>query len=217
VSRPQGAGCDSGAYEGGAEATAPTITIVSPADGAVYLLGQVVLADYACQDEAGGSGLASCDGPVPDGNPIETGAVGPGSFTVTATDNAGNVAWLTHTYSVVYDFTGFFQPVDKPPTLNVVRAGLGIPVRFSLGGAQGLDIFAAGYPTSMEIACPVGAPEDAIEQTAKGSVSGLTYDATTARYTYRWQSEGAWANTCRQLTLRFNDGTERVAIFRFVR
>jgi len=45
-----------------------------------------------------------------------------------------------------YPFQGFYQPVDNPPTINVAKAGVGIPVRFGLGGDQGLDIFAADYP-----------------------------------------------------------------------
>jgi hypothetical protein len=67
----------------------------------LYLLGQVVNADYACQDEDGGSGLASCAGPVANGTPIDTGSVGAKSFTVDASDNAGNTASLTHNYSVI--------------------------------------------------------------------------------------------------------------------
>src|SRR6185436_4110875 len=41
----------------------------------------------------------------------------------------------------LYSFTGFYQPVDNLPTLNIVNAGKAIPVKFSLGGFQGLDIF----------------------------------------------------------------------------
>jgi hypothetical protein len=33
-----------------------------------------------------------------------------------------------------YTFTGFFSPVDNPPTVNVAKAGSAIPVKFSLGG-----------------------------------------------------------------------------------
>jgi len=47
-----------------------------------------------------------------------------------------------------YDFSGFYSPVDNPPTLNQVKVGRSIPVKFGLGGDQGLDIFAEGYPKS---------------------------------------------------------------------
>jgi hypothetical protein len=68
--------------------------------------------------------------------------VGHKSFAVEASDEAGNAASASVTYSVIYDFDGFFNPVDNPDVLNRVKAGSAIPVKFSLGGDQGLDIFA---------------------------------------------------------------------------
>jgi hypothetical protein len=114
-----------------------------------------------------------------------------------------------------YAFTGFFQPVDNPPVLNQVKAGQGIPVRFSLGGDYGLDILAAGYPVSQPIVCSSGAPVSAVEQVVTASSSGLTYDATTDTYTYVWKTDKAWAGQCRELTVRLDDGTDHVAHFRF--
>ena len=130
------------------DTTPPDITLTTPAAGASYTLGQLVNAEYSCQDEAGGSGLVSCVGPVTNGDPIDTATVSPRTFTVEAADAAGNRASRSHVYSVVYDFEGFFSPVDDPPTFNAVKAGRAIPVKFSLGGDQGLDIFAEGYPRS---------------------------------------------------------------------
>jgi hypothetical protein len=118
--------------------------------------------------------------------------------------------------SVAYNFSGFFQPVDNLPTLNVVQAGVGVPVRFSLGGDHGLDIFAAGYPVSVKTACG-GAPQDAIEETVFVDSSGLSYDAASDSYTYVWKTSKVWANTCRQLMIRLNDSTEHKASFKFVR
>jgi beta-lactam-binding protein with PASTA domain len=83
---------------------APTITITSPADEAVYTLNQPVKADYSCVATEG-SELASCTGTngtsaVSNGGPIDTSTAGSNSFTVTATDNAGNTNSLTHNYKV---------------------------------------------------------------------------------------------------------------------
>lgn len=114
-----------------------------------------------------------------------------------------------------YDFTGFFQPVDNPPTLNSAKAGSAIPVKFSLAGNQGLSVFAAGYPALGQQACETGAPVDAIEQTATAGSSGLSYDAATDTYTYVWKTSKSWAGTCRQLVVRFIDGSEYVATFKF--
>lgn len=78
----------------------PTITIDSPADGAVFERGEQVEAGYSCAD-TGGSRLASCEGTVPDGQRIDTHAIGEHEFTVAARDRAGNTTERTHRYTVV--------------------------------------------------------------------------------------------------------------------
>ena len=82
------------------DTTPPTVTLVTPADGTVYARALEVGADYSCEDEAGGSGLNSCTGTVAKGLPIETGSLGTKTFTVRATDNAGNTNAVTSTYTV---------------------------------------------------------------------------------------------------------------------
>ena len=76
----------------------------------------------------------------------------------------------------LYDFDGFFAPVDNRDAgghliLNKVKAGQAVPVKFSLGGNQGLDVFADGYPASTTIACDSTAEVDALETTATGGQS----------------------------------------------
>jgi hypothetical protein len=80
--------------------TPPAINITTPDDGADYVIGQQVYADYVCQDEQGGSGVASCYGPVLDGRLIDTNTFGDKSFKVTATDNADNSDSRIYRYSV---------------------------------------------------------------------------------------------------------------------
>ena len=118
-----------------------------------------------------------------------------------------------------YDFTGFFSPVDNPEVAtNKAKAGSAIPVKFSLGGDQGLDIFESGYPKSGTMPCDSTDSVDAIEQTVTAGSSSLSYDATTDTYTYVWKTNKAWAKTCRQLMVKLNDGsTEHVANFEFVK
>lgn len=99
----------------------PTVAITSPADGASFLVGEAVTAHYGCFDEAGGSGLASCFGPVPDGGSLDTGEPGQKSFTVVATDWAGNVTTRTHSYTVEEpdrDEDGVPDATDKCPDLS---------------------------------------------------------------------------------------------------
>jgi hypothetical protein len=141
--------------------------------------------------------------------------VGLTTVNVTATDAANNQATCSFTVTVRYNFSGFFQPVDNPPTVNVVNAGRAIPVKFSLSGDKGLNIFGPGYPASQQIACIDGAPVSEIEQTVTAGGSSLSYDAESDTYTYVWKTEKLWAGTCRQLIVRLNDGGERVAFFKF--
>jgi hypothetical protein len=195
----------------------PTITLTTPADGAAYTLYQSVAAEYLCADEDGGSGLASCDGTAPNGAPIDTAMVGAKTFIVTAQDNAGNVASVTNHYSVIYNFSGFFQPVDNLPTINVAKAGSAIPVKWSLGGYKGMDIFVAGYPASGSIPCDPTPDADVIEQTVTAGGSSLNYDAASGQYIYVWKTEKAWAGACRQLVIKLRDGTYHRANFRFTK
>jgi hypothetical protein len=198
------------------DATPPTITLTTPAEDAVYVLGQTVNADYACQDESGGSGLASCVGTVPNGSAIDTNSIGEKTFTVDAADNANNTVSVTRTYRVIYDFTGFFEPVNNWPTENLMKAGAAVPIKFSLGGDMGLAVLASGSPASKQVACPASSAvtADTVEETTTSN-SGLTYDATANQYIYVWKTNKSWANTCRMFTIRFADSSEQQILFKF--
>ena len=135
-------------------------------------------------------------------------ATAPATVTVTVrvTDAAGTFATDQATVSVTYRFTGFSQPVDNLPTVNTVKAGQAIPVKFGLTGDHGLDIFAPGYPKIELIPCPSGQP-DPIEATATAGNSALSYSTTADQYTYVWKTEKAWAGKCGTLQVMLNDGT----------
>jgi hypothetical protein len=114
-----------------------------------------------------------------------------------------------------YHFGGFRQPVDALPTINQMKAGGAVPVKFSLGGDQGLSIFAAGYPKSQLIACDATATVAGIETTVSAGGSSLSYDPLSDTYTYVWKTDKSWAGTCRQLVLSFVDGSVQRATFSF--
>lgn len=207
----------SGVYgDPAADQTPPTIILTTPANGAVYLLNEVVLAEYACEDEPGGSGLATCEGDVATGTAIPTGTVGEKRFTVRATDAAGNEAILAHDYRVSYPFGGFLTPVNGT-ALNRVQAGRSIPIKFSLGGDHGLGILAAGSPASQPIDCTTSTPTGGVEPVATAGKSGLSYDAKAQQYAYIWKTEKGWAGSCRMLMLTLVDGSSYTAIFNFAK
>ncbi|MBI5652889.1 MAG: PxKF domain-containing protein [Chloroflexi bacterium] len=217
--------CDIGAFEYNGippqptDATAPTITLTTPAQGATYLLGQAVTANYTCQDEAGGSGLASCVGTVANGANIDTGSVGSKTFTVNARDNAGNPRTHAVTYRVAYNFVGLTSPVDNPPTMNIAKAGQAIPLKWRLLNASGAPVTNLSSTvvkvTAIGLSCAAGTTTDQIEEYAAGE-SGLQ-NLGNGYYQWNWKSPKTYANSCKTLKLDLGEGTgnEHTALFQF--
>jgi hypothetical protein len=170
---------------------APSITLSQPV-AATYQLNQAVTASYSCSD--GGSGVATCSGPVSSGAAIDTSTVGTKTLTVTATDVVGNTTSQSVSYTVIilYRFSGFLQPVDNPDTVNTGKAGRTYPVKFQLTDASGAyvsNLSAVKSITFKATTCRAfsGDPTDALETEATGS-SGLRYDSTANQYVYTWKT-----------------------------
>jgi hypothetical protein len=87
------------------DTVAPVAVIISPADGAQFTVGDSVNANYTCDDDRS---MQSCVGTVFNGTAINTSTAGTFTFSVTATDSAGNSSTRTTTYTVVVkpDTTG---------------------------------------------------------------------------------------------------------------
>jgi dehydratase len=142
----------------------PAIGVFAPVNGAVYTVGQVVDAAYACTDVAS-YGVATCSGPVASGSAIDTSTPGEHGFNVTATDKYGTPALQSVSYYV------------KPaPTVNVIGP--------SDAGAVALT---AGTSCSFGgAACPVaGAAEATYEVTAPVPDGGPLVMGDT--FTVQWQ------------------------------
>jgi hypothetical protein len=113
--------------------------------------------------------------------------------------------------------------VDNPgtgatPIFNSAKAGQSIPVKFGLGGNQGLNIIAAGYPKVMSINCVSSATVAPIEEYAASTANGgLTYDVTANQYNYVWKTQSTYLNKCFKLDLQLTDGTSHVAYFKFLK
>lgn len=192
--------------------TPPSILLSSPSDGAEYLLGETVLADYSCSDA--GALVTLCSGDVPNGSAIDTSSPGPASFTVNALDAAGNSATQTVGYRVAYDFSGFLAPVENPPGLNRWLAGRPVPVRFSLDGDHGLDAV-EGIEVA-EVDCGAGEGPTAGEPARLVKGVGVPYRSRLDRYSFLWRSARSWAGECRRLLVKLDDGSVQRADFAFV-
>jgi ELWxxDGT repeat protein len=191
------------------DAAAPSVSVGCPASGVV--LGASAVANWTASDAHSGLATEAAGAII-----LDTSSIGTKTATSpVARDNVGHEATASCTYQVVYDFAGFFRPVENLPTLNVVNAGRAIPVKFSLGGNHGLDVLAAGYPRSEPIACDSNGTVDGIDETLTAESSSLTYDASSGHYVYVWKTDLAWAGTCRQLVVKLDDGTYHRANFKF--
>jgi len=114
-----------------------------------------------------------------------------------------------------YDFTGFFRPIDNMPAVNKVKAGSGVPIKFSLNGDYGLNILADGYPVSQEIDCNSGLPLADTEETGTAGRSSLSYDQDLDQYKYVWKTNKSWKGSCRQLIVQLIDDSSHYANFKF--
>jgi Tol biopolymer transport system component len=194
------------------DTTPPTIDIRVPSAATdrmdTFLLGQAVLADYSCSDA--GSGVRHCVGPVAPGQPIDTASVGTKEFRVFAVDNAGNPAYVSAWYRVLFPFSGFASPISSSGPTDM-KAGEPVPLKFSLGGAYGLGVIASIDQQLTD--CTTGTP-------LAGSTSGsgtLAYNASLNRYTESWATEKSWAGSCRSVTVTLSDGTAHTAAVRLTK
>ncbi|MFE1272153.1 PxKF domain-containing protein [Streptomyces sp. NPDC058758] len=202
---------------------APMVNIALTGAAATVTSAQTSDWEWSCDFAAGSSG--SCWNLAGMGTPasITLTVVPTAGGTVTAKADAVNplntvIGTATADTQVenptpAFPFTGFFAPVHNAPAVNSMNAGRAVPIKFSLDGDKGLDILAAGSPSSQRTACD-GTAADPVE-TGAVSTSGLTYDAATDTYTYVWKTDRAWAGTCRTFHLGLSDGTDHVAHFEF--
>lgn len=191
------------------DATAPTdITFIGDLiDGMEYYWGDTP-PEPTCTATDNVSGLASCE---------VTGystAVGEHTLTATATDNAGNTATATITYTVkAWTLSGFFKPVDMDK-YNTVKGGSTVPLKFQVfkGTTEVTSPAAIASITATAYQCEAGVPTSEVEEWA------TTTGATDLRYTggqfmYNWKTPKA-PGACYKVTVTTQDGSKLTALFR---
>jgi hypothetical protein len=146
-----------------------------------------------------------------------------GTSTITASQggnanyNAATPVSQTLTVGVGYVYTGFFSPVDNPPTVNAAKAGQAIPVKWRLTDANGIGISDPGSfvsLTSANASCKEWTgTQDPIPEDASGA-SGLQY-LGNGNWQFNWKTPKTYAGTCRIMILNLKDGTQHKAEFKF--
>jgi hypothetical protein len=185
---------------------APAISIAAPTM-AVYVLHQSVAASYSCAD--GGSGVAACNGSVPNGAPFDTASVGAKQFGVNASDKVGNISSASVSYSVGYTLCrlGRTQPKESDST---------IPVRLELCDYAGknvsspaLGVFALGVVAPNGAAMPLQAAGD----TNAGKRFRYIGARTGGAYIFNLRTKGFAAGTYQLLVRVDGDSASHAVTF----
>ena len=139
----------------------------------------------------------------------------------TTSRNDGTEAFDSHPDCV----DGFSGQVADQPAVNVVAAGRAVPLMFNRPDLQGLDILASNSPFSRRVDCetfevpsenpPNTTPRAAPVTAEMPGGAGLSR-STQGRYTFPWQTEEQWVDTCRELVLTLDNGQQHRAYFEFV-
>jgi hypothetical protein len=155
-----------------------------------------------------GEDWASCD-------ELDTSSVGAKS--VNCSDNVGNTSEVL--YNVIYSFSGFFQPVDSLPALNIANSGQAIPLKWRITDVDGNPVtdLANVNVTAANLACSLGTTADQVEEYTTGS-SGLLNQGS-GYYQFNWKTPKTYANSCKTMMLDLGEGPglERTAFFQFTK
>jgi flagellar hook assembly protein FlgD len=198
------------------DATAPTITISSPVNGAQHVLNAAVPSGYGCSDTI--SGIQSCTGTVANGLNFDTSSVGPHSFTVTATDRAGNSATPVRvTYNVIYSQSkgrtvlSPLEQVGNPSNLKKSsQTGSTIPIKFQLFDSKGVPIGTAKPTLQIFDANGKLVP---VKASGSSNVDNVfRYDPTEQQYIYNLSTKGLSPGVYRIL-ITLGDGSPPIVTY----
>jgi hypothetical protein len=187
--------------------TPPALTM--PMLAASYTFNSSLTLTFGASDSL--SGLASAQAmfngaPITSGTTFTLNRPGTNTFTLSATDVAGNTATQTATFSVLYNFGGFLPPLPNDGSC-LFKLGSNVPVKFPLTDAKGALVSAAVARLTLQMfsaGTVVGTPIDA---TPPGTADvGDLFRFDGSQYVYDLStkplSTGTW-----QVQVHLDDGT----------
>ena len=185
----------------------PTLTTADVnVQGGTYTVGAVPTATCTATDSF--SGIASCTVTV---TPTANG-VGTFTYTAKATDNAGNTSTVSGSFSVIYRFDGFLQPINDTAhqvglSTSIFKAGSTVPVKFQLRNAAGTIVQAISAPQWLTPA-KGSATSAAVDESVYSdpATSGSTYTWTGSQYQYNWSTKGVSAGLYYRIGVKLDDG-----------
>jgi hypothetical protein len=142
------------------------------------------------------------------------------TLTATAKDSAGNEATATLQYTIVeWRFDGFKSPVDNPDTVNTVKSGQTVPIKFevftAIGGTEKTSVDDITSYKQQKVSCGTfsGDPQDPVTDATNTGSTSLRYDTTDGQFIANWKTPAKSANQCWQITLTTDDGVAHQANF----
>jgi hypothetical protein len=176
----------------------PSISITSPANGSTYLLNQVVSSSFGCTDVT--SGVATCNGPVISPNPFDTSTLGSHTFTVNASDVAGNVNSASVSYLVAYKICLLYDPAHPP------KGGNGtIAIKLQICDANNVNLSSPSFTLT---------PSLIVGPTTRPFTTPFRYDSSIAGYIVNVSTKGlAAGNYNLKFTISGADATAHLAPF----
>jgi len=189
--------------------TPPTLTMPTLAPS--YTFDGTVTLNFSTSDGVSGVGSSQATfngSTVTSGTTVTLTKAGTNTFTLTATDEAGNTASQSTSFSARYNFIGFLQPVLYDG-IRVFKLGSTVPVKFQLTDSTGAVISTAtGTVTVQQFSgsAPVNDPLDGVSSGGSNSGDFFRYDSTSSQYIFNLSTQplptGTW-----QVQAHLDDGS----------
>jgi serine protease AprX len=143
-----------------------------------------------------------------------------GMYTITCSGGAADnydFTYVNGTLTILYVFTGFYQPIDNLPALNAANSGQAIPLKWRITDVNGNPVtsLASVNVTALSLPCSLGTTVDQVEEYAPGA-SGLLNQGD-GYYQFNWKTPKTYAQSCKTMKLDLGEGPgmERTALFQF--
>jgi hypothetical protein len=191
--------------------TKPTLTpTVSPTP---VLLNGSATASANAADDRSGLASSSCDA-------VDTSSVGSHTVACTASDNAGNQASASASYSVNYASGGsclgspghqILQPINAnyQTDLSVFKQGSTVPAKFRVCDANGVSIGTAGVVTKFTVQKLSLAANEVVDEAVLSTTpdTAFRWSATDQQWIFNISTKNLKANTTYVYQVTLNDGT----------
>jgi hypothetical protein len=171
--------------------------------------GAVVTFGATAMDTVSGNVAVTCEPPSGVSFPF-----GETLVTCAATDGAGNTGTASFTVTVEpLTVVGFYPPVNNGGTVNTVKGGRTVPLKFEVfaGSTELTDTAVVASFRVTPVSCStLTANADEIEWTTAGATE-LRYDATSGQFVQNWKAPTTPG--CYRVTVTLVDGTTLDAYF----